>query len=114
MKYNFLTVDRSITVGHVDGGYLCVMPDFIPFTFYKEELEHNKLYYLLGNRLHHQNVEINFTGIISCSFKNNDFRLEMDFKFESGLLRDRFLRNWTLINYPPQNRDEDKGSIPFK
>ena len=44
---SFFTVDRSITVGHIDGGFLCYFPDFIPFTF-DSDLLPDGIYHLLS------------------------------------------------------------------
>lgn len=92
---SFFTVDRSITVGHIDGGFLCYFPDFIPFSF-DNDLLPNGIYHLLNNRLHEGKNEKSFTGTIFGTYKGsingNPFvKLKMTFKFEGGLLRRREL-----------------------
>lgn len=95
VNISFFTVDRSITVGHIDGGFLCYFPDFIPFTF-DSDLLPDGIYHLLHNRLHEGKNEKSFTGSISGTYKgsNNggpEIKLKMTFKFEGGLLRRREL-----------------------
>ena len=92
---SFFTVDRSITVGHLDGGFLCYFPDYIPFTFDHDHLVHD-LFYLKNNRIHHKNEEIPFTGSFTGTYcgrrgEGPSIKLVMNFKFEDGLLRDRDL-----------------------
>ena len=92
---SFFSVDRSITIGHIDGGLLSYFPDFIPFTF-DNDLLSKGLYHLYHNRLHEGKDEKSFTGSILGTYKgaNNDgpeIELKMTFKFEGGLLRRREL-----------------------
>ena len=92
---SLFTVDRSITVGHLDGGFLCYFPDHITFSFNHDHLVHD-IFYLKNNRMHHKNEEISFTGSFIGSYSGRrgdgpDIKLVMNFKFEDGLLRDRDL-----------------------
>jgi len=93
MDIKFFVVDRSITVGHTNGGYLYLLPDFIPFSFDSDELDEN-LYHLKGNRLHFNNKLVKFTGSLSGTFFSKNARLSMDFIFEDGLLKNRFLKHF--------------------
>lgn len=96
MGTSFFSADRSVTVGHVNGGYLSYFPDYIIFEFIHDQLLDGDIYDLKNNRLFHKNKEIPFTGSFTgsyCGSRREGPRVElvMDFKFEEGLLRKREL-----------------------
>ena len=99
-KISFFTVDRSITVNHLNGGFLSYFPDFIAFSINHEHLNHD-LYYLSSNILHHKKEEVPFTGTFTGTYQGSYnhgpyIKLKMSFKFEDGLLRDRKLISFNL------------------
>lgn len=99
-KISFFTVDRSITVNHLNGGFLSYFPDFIAFSIDHDHLNQD-LYYLSSNRLHHKKEEVPFTGTFTgtyCGSYNQGpyIKLKMSFKFEDGLLRDRDLISFDM------------------
>ncbi len=93
MDKKFFVVDRSITVGHTNGGYLNLLPDFIPFPFDSDELDES-LYHLKGNRLHFNEKMVKFTGSFSGTFVSKNARLIMNFIFKDGLLKNRFVKHF--------------------
>ena len=100
---NFLTIDRSITVGHIDGGYLYRMPNFIPFKFKDFDFGRGEDYKLKNNRLKALSDEsllehVDYTGEIEGYYKNEYVEMEFTFIFESGLLRERILNKFIDFN----------------
>jgi len=103
---NFLIIDRSITVGHIDGGYLYRMPNFIPFEFHNEDFGLNVNYKLFGNRIFlvenikddydASRIQIYYTGSLVGTYKNDFIEMEFIFVFENGLLRRRKLNKFNL------------------
>ena len=92
---SLFTVDRSIIVGHLDGGFLCYFPDYISFSFDHDHLVHD-IFYLHTNRLNHKNEKIPFTGSFTgtyCGIRGEgpNVKLVMNFKFEDGFLGDKDL-----------------------